>query len=105
MRHGAIVRDERTAPPGPTNGAFAVYKDGVRQRFVLNNIPGNRLWSLARLQAEYTALIATDPRRPELLGLGPKLMPLPGPDSVVHGVVGAELMAGSDFENCFFSLP
>jgi hypothetical protein len=102
-RSMVVLYDADDAPPGPDNGLFAVYKDGVRQRLILNNIPGNRLWSLARLQREYTAIISADPARADALGLGPHLMPMPGPDDVINGPA-ATLMAGSDFENCFYSI-
>lgn len=104
-RNMVILFDAKVAPAGPSNGGFAVVKDDDHDRFIVNEIPGNQRWSLRRLQGEYTTIIGGEPVRAARLGLGPKVMPLTGPDAVIAGVGAPQYMGGSDFENCFFSIP
>ena len=99
-----VLYPKRKAPPGPTNGMFAVVKGVDKLRLILNGQRGNYEWDQAMFQTIYEEIIATDPMRAEALGLSARLMLIPNPATLVQLPDGADEVGGSDFASYFYSL-
>jgi hypothetical protein len=93
---------ERGAPKGPSNGAFAVAKSEEQDRFILAAAPGNYEFSMEKVQEAYEEECASDPERATRLGLGPKVMDIPGPSAMTNLPPGASSAFAGDKENYYY---
>jgi hypothetical protein len=93
---------ESEAPEGPSNGAFAVAKSELKDRFILAAGPGNYAWSMERVQTAYERICAEDPVRAVREGLSAKVMDIPGPSALANLPPGVTSAYAGDKENYYY---
>jgi hypothetical protein len=87
----------------PSNGGFALMKSETKDRFVLNNIPGNYgSWGMEALQIHYSAILAAFPERARDLRLPARVMEISSPADLARLPSGGVAKSESDFSNYFY---